>query len=87
MRSPRSPCEQIRGAFVASALEAREEVARDGQMMTAVDVHKWLLARAGGGKTARPRARKLVKSRAVQLQSRRRAGPTYPKMPGEARLY
>jgi len=53
--------EEIRGAFVASALEARQEVARYGQVMEAADVHKWLLDRAGGGKTARPRARKLMK--------------------------
>jgi len=53
--------EEIRSAFVASALEARQEVARYGQVMTAADVHKWLLARAGGAKTARPRARKLAK--------------------------
>lgn len=58
--------EEIRGAFVASALEAREEVARYGKVMAAANVHKWLLARAGGGKAARPRARKLVTSRAVQ---------------------
>ena len=53
--------EELRGAFVASALEARQEVARYGQVMEAADVHKWLLARAGGGKAARPRARKLLK--------------------------
>ena len=58
--------EEIRGAFVASALEARQEVVRYGQVMSAADVHKWLLARAGGGKAARPRARKLVTSRAVR---------------------
>ena len=51
----------IRAAFVASALEAREEVARYGQVMEAVDVRKWLLARAGDGKAARPRPRKLLK--------------------------
>ncbi len=53
--------EELRGAFVASALEARQEVARYGQVMEAADVHKWLLARAGGGKAARPRAKKLLK--------------------------
>ena len=53
--------EETRGAFVASALEARQEVARYGQVMAATDVHKWLLARAGGMKAARPRARKLLK--------------------------
>ena len=53
--------EEIRGAFVASALEARQEVARNGRVIEAADVHKWLLARAGGGKAARPRARKLRK--------------------------
>lgn len=53
--------EELRGAFVASALEARQEVARYGQVMEAADVHRWLLARAGGGKAARPRARKLLK--------------------------
>jgi hypothetical protein len=58
--------EELRGAFVASALEARHVVARYGQVMTAADVHKWLLARAGGSKATRPRARKLVTSRTVQ---------------------
>lgn len=53
--------EEARGAFVASALEARQQVARYGQVMEAADVHKWLLARAAGGKVARPRARKLLK--------------------------
>ena len=53
--------EELRGAFVASALEARQEVARYGQAMAAADVHKWLLARAAGRKAARPRARKLLK--------------------------
>ena len=53
--------EELRGAFVASALAARQEVAHYGQVMEAADVHKWLLARAGGGKAARPRARKLLK--------------------------
>ncbi len=53
--------EEIRVAFVASALEARQEVARYGQVMEAVDVHKWLLARARGGKAVHPRARKLSK--------------------------
>ena len=53
--------EELRGAFVASALEAREEVARYGKVMAAADVHKWLLARAGGGKAARPRPRKRLK--------------------------
>ncbi len=52
---------EIRGAFVASALQARQEVARYGQVMEAADVHRWLLARAGDGKAARPRARKLLK--------------------------
>jgi hypothetical protein len=52
MRSPRSPREQIRGAFVASALESRLEVARYGQAMEAADVHRWLLAPAGDGKSA-----------------------------------
>jgi hypothetical protein len=36
-------------------------VARYGQVMEAADVHKWLLALAGGRKAARPRARKLLK--------------------------
>ncbi len=53
--------EELRGAFVAAALDARQEVARYGQVMEAADVHSWLLARAGGGKAARPRARKLLK--------------------------
>jgi len=50
----------VRAAFVASALKARQNVARHGKVMAAADVHKWLLARAGGGKAVRPRARKLV---------------------------
>jgi len=53
--------EELRGAFVASALEARQEVAKYGKVMEAADVHKWLLARAGGSRAARPRARKLLK--------------------------
>jgi hypothetical protein len=52
---------RIRAEFVASALVARREVARNGQVMAAADVHKWLLARAGGNKATRPRARKLLK--------------------------
>ena len=52
--------EKLRGAFVASALKARQELARNGQVMSAADVHKWLLARAGGGKVMRPRASKLL---------------------------
>lgn len=51
----------IRSAFVASALQARQEVARYGQVMEAADVHRWLLARANGGKAVRLRARKLLK--------------------------
>jgi predicted transcriptional regulator len=57
--------EERRGAFVASALEARLDVARYGQVMAAAGVHKWLLARVAGGKAVHPRARKLVTSRAV----------------------
>lgn len=53
--------EESRNAFVASALVARQEVAKYGQVMEAADVHKWLLTRAEGGRAARPRARKLVK--------------------------
>ncbi len=53
--------EEQRGAFVAAALQARQEVARYGQVMEASEVHQWLLARAAGAKAARPRARKLVK--------------------------
>ena len=53
--------EESRRAFAASALEAREEVARYGQVMEASDVHKWLLARSSGKKAARPRAKKLLK--------------------------
>lgn len=53
--------EESRNAFVASALEARQEVAKYGEVMEAADVHSWLLARAGNGKAVRPRARKLVK--------------------------
>lgn len=53
--------EEIRSAFLASALEARQDVARYGRVMEAADVHKWLLARAGGGKAARPRAGKPLK--------------------------
>jgi hypothetical protein len=54
--------EEDRGAFIAP-LESRQEVARCHRVMEAVDVHRWLLARAGGGKTARPRARKFLKQR------------------------
>jgi len=32
--------EEIRDAFVASALEARQELARNGQVMEAADVHQ-----------------------------------------------
>ncbi len=53
--------DEARQAFVASALEARQDVARYGRVMEAGDVHKWLKARAAGRKAARPRARKLVK--------------------------
>lgn len=57
----RTTREEIRGAFVASALDARRELARNSQVMEAADVHKWLLARVAGGKAARPRTRKLLK--------------------------
>ncbi len=53
--------EESRKAFVASALEARQEVAKYGKVFDAAEVHKWLLARASGEKAARPRARKLFK--------------------------
>ena len=53
--------DEQRGAFVATALEARQQVANHGQVMEAADVHKWLLARASGAKAPRPRPRKLVK--------------------------
>jgi len=53
--------EESRAAFVDSALQARQEVATYGRVADGADVHKWLLKRAGGGKAARPRARKLVK--------------------------
>ncbi len=53
--------EEARQEFVASALAARQEVARYGRAMQAADVHKWLLARAAGKKVAPPRAKKLVK--------------------------
>ncbi len=53
--------EENRRAFVASALEARQEVAKYGQVMEATDVHKWLLAPARGGNTARPGTKKLIK--------------------------
>jgi hypothetical protein len=49
MMSGEAP-EEIRGVFVASALEARQEVARYGQVMEAADVHKWLLARTGAAR-------------------------------------
>jgi hypothetical protein len=35
-------------------------IAKYGQVMQADDVHKWLLARAQGGNTARPGTRKLI---------------------------
>ena len=53
--------EENRDAFVASALEARPDVAAYGKVMEAADVHGWLLSRASGAKAARPRARKLAK--------------------------
>lgn len=53
--------EESRQVFVASALQARQEVARYGRVMKAADVHKWLLARTAGKKAAPPRARKLAK--------------------------
>lgn len=53
--------EDSRAEFVASALKARKEVAKYGKVMDAADVHKWLLARARGGKVSRPPARKLIK--------------------------
>jgi predicted transcriptional regulator len=53
--------EESRRAFVATALEARQDVAKYGQVMEAADVHKWLLSRAAGKKAIRPRARKLIK--------------------------
>ena len=59
--------EESRNAFVASALEARQEVAKYGEVMEAADVHSWLLARAANGKAVRPRARKLVKKRVARL--------------------
>ena len=53
--------EENRKAFVASALEARLNLATYGRVMEAADVHRWLLARAVGGKAPNPRARKLIK--------------------------
>ena len=53
--------EENRAKFVAGALEARQEIATYGLVMESAAVHRWLLARAAGGKVARPRARKLVK--------------------------
>lgn len=53
--------EENRRAFVRSALEAREEVARYGLVHEAADVHRWLLARAAGGKAKFPRPKKLAK--------------------------
>lgn len=58
--------EEIRSAFVASALEARHDVARNGRVMAAADVHKWLLGPVGRGNAARPRARKLVTRKGVR---------------------
>ena len=62
----RAAREERRGAFVASALQSRQEVARNGRVMAAAGVHKWLLARVAGGKAVHPRTRKLVTTRAVQ---------------------
>ncbi len=45
--------------FVASALAAREEVAKNGLVFEAADVHRWLLARAEGATAPRPVLRKL----------------------------
>jgi hypothetical protein len=42
-------------------LEAREEVARQGKVYEAADVHKWLLARVRGKKIATPTAQSLTK--------------------------
>ncbi|MSQ70340.1 MAG: ribbon-helix-helix protein, CopG family [Betaproteobacteria bacterium] len=53
--------QENRRAFVQSALEARENVARYGLVHEAADVHKWLLARAAGRKAKPPRVRKLAK--------------------------
>jgi predicted transcriptional regulator len=53
--------EENRRAFVQSALVAREEVARYGEVHEAADVHKWLLARVAGKKVAAPGKKKLAK--------------------------
>ena len=50
-----------RRAFVHSALQAREDVARYGLVHEAAGVHKWLLARAAGRKAKPPRSKKLSK--------------------------
>ena len=39
-----SRTQENRRRFVQSALDAREEVARDGKVYAADEVHKWLLA-------------------------------------------
>ena len=53
--------QENRRAFVQSALEAREDVARYGLVHEAADVHKWLLARTAGSKAKFPRPKKLAK--------------------------
>ncbi|MGB7542803.1 MAG: ribbon-helix-helix protein, CopG family [Burkholderiales bacterium] len=53
--------EENRRAFIRSALEAREDVARYGLVHEAAGVHKWLLARAAGRKVKPPRSKKLAK--------------------------
>ena len=52
--------EENRRAFVQSALVARENVARYGEVHEAADVHKWLLARVAGKKAPAPRMKKLA---------------------------
>lgn len=44
--------------FVASALQARAELARTGKAYDAREVHAYVRDRAAGRRTARPKARK-----------------------------
>jgi predicted transcriptional regulator len=50
-----------RRSFVADALAAREETRRSGLAYPAVEVHRYMQARARGEKAVRPRPRKWQK--------------------------
>ncbi len=48
-----------RKAFVAEALAAEKEAAGSGEVYRAAAVHRYIRARAAGGKARRPKAAKL----------------------------